>query len=110
MSVRQSFGLHPGLIGPTSAAQPQPRYLQKAFWQISLRHRLKYRNGISNRILTESSLLDLFRRQAKHSKQFDNDLDDDICHHRGGRHLTIDLETAQEIAQAFEKVEHSVVA
>ena len=61
-------------------------------------------------MLTKSPLLNLFRRQAKHSKQFDNDLDDDIRHHVGWRHLGIDLETAQEISQGFEKVEDSVVA
>jgi len=71
---------------------------------------VRYRYGISDSILTESPLPDLFRRKAKHSKQFDNDLDDDICHHRGRWHLDIDLETAQEIAEGVEKFEESVVA
>jgi hypothetical protein len=91
MSVRQSSGLHPGSIGPTSAAQPQPRYRQKASWRISLMRRFGYGYDISNYILTESSLLYLFRRQAKHPNQFDNDLYEDICHYRSWWYLGVDF-------------------
>jgi hypothetical protein len=57
------------------------------------------------RALTEPPLFDLFGREGKHREQFNHYLDDDICHHWGGRDRRIDLETFEEICQALEEIE-----
>jgi hypothetical protein len=60
-------------------------------------------------VLTEPTLLDLFRGQGKHRKQFNQYFDDDIRHYRSWRDLRIDLQTLQEISQALEEVEQGIV-
>ena len=61
-------------------------------------------------VLTEPTLLNLFRGQGKHRKQFNHYFDDDIRHYRSGRDHRIDLQTLQEVPQALEKVEQRIVA
>ena len=60
-------------------------------------------------VLTESTLLNLFRGQRKHRKQFNNYFDDDIRHYRSRRNRRIDLQTLQEIPQTLEQVEQCIV-
>ena len=60
-------------------------------------------------VLTEPTLLDLFRSQSKYRKQFNHYFDDDIRHYRSRRDRRIDLQTLQEIPQALEEVEQCIV-
>ena len=60
-------------------------------------------------LLTEPTLLNLFRGQGKHREQFNDYFDDDIRHYRSRRDRRIDLQTLQEIPQALEKVEQRIV-
>ena len=60
-------------------------------------------------VLTEPTLLDLFRSQSKYRKQFNHYFDDDIRHYRSRRDRRIDLQTLQEIPQALKEVEQCIV-
>ena len=60
-------------------------------------------------VLTEPTLLNLFRGQGKHRKQFNHYFDDHICHHRSRRDRRINLQTLQKTPQALEKVEQRIV-
>ena len=60
-------------------------------------------------VLTEPTLLDLFRGQGKHREQFNHNFDDDIRYYRSGRDPRIDLQALQEIPQALEEVEQCIV-
>jgi hypothetical protein len=60
-------------------------------------------------LLTESTLLNLFRGQGKHREQFNQYFDNDIRHYRSRRDRRIDLQTLQKISQALEKVEQGIV-
>ena len=60
--------------------------------------------------LTQSSLVDLFRRQGKHDQQFDHDFDHHLCHRGCGSDLGIDLESTREVFNALEDVDKGVVA
>ena len=60
-------------------------------------------------VLTEPTLLNLFRGQSKYRKQFNDYFDDDIRHYRSRRDRRIDLQTLQEVPQALEEVEQCIV-
>ncbi len=60
--------------------------------------------------LTESSSIDLYLRQSKYRNQLDHYLRDYIRHQRVQRDLGINMETFEEVADAFEEFEEGVVA
>ena len=61
-------------------------------------------------LLTESSSADLFLRDGKYQNQLDHDFRDNIRHKRVQRDLGIDMETFEEVSEAFEEFEEGVVA
>ncbi len=60
--------------------------------------------------LTESSSIDLYLRQGKYRNQLDHYLRDYIRHQRVQRDLGIDMETFEEVADAFKEFEKGVIA
>ena len=61
-------------------------------------------------LLTESSSADLFLRDGKYQNQLDHDFRDNIRHQRVQRDLGIDMETFEEVSEAFEEFEEGVIA
>ena len=55
-------------------------------------------------------LLDLLRRQGKDRKQFNHYFYDYICHCWGGRNLRVNMETLEEMLDAFEDINKCIVA
>ena len=55
----------------------------------------------NNARLTESSSADLFLRDGKYRNQLDHDFGDNIRHQRVQGYLGIDMETFEEVSEAF---------
>ena len=61
-------------------------------------------------MLTETPLLDIFRRQSQNGEYFDHYLNSHICHRSVAWDLRINTEASEEIADAFEKIDEGIIA
>jgi hypothetical protein len=108
--VHRSFEPRPASIDPiagglTLSRSPPTTSARTSLWHIVFSHRRCLYHGV----LTEPTLLNLFRGQGKHRKQFNHYFDDDIRHYRSRRNRCIDLHTPQKTPQALEEVEQRIV-
>ena len=60
--------------------------------------------------LTQPSLVNLFRREGKHSQQLDKYFNYRLRHRRSGLDRRINLKSTQEVFYAFEDVGQGIVA
>jgi hypothetical protein len=63
------------------------------------------------KLLTKSSLLDLFRRQGQHGEYFRHNLDSHVCHRRRERDLLrMYMQAVEEAADTFKEIEERIIA
>jgi hypothetical protein len=118
--VNDSQGLrhgHPGLFLRESVQSLEYR-LDLAISQqllcellcVALRVRGSRLRFYSKTLLTESSSADLFLRDGKYRNQLDHDFRDNIRHQRVQGDPGINMETFEEVSEAFEEFEEGVIA
>jgi predicted cupin superfamily sugar epimerase len=108
MSEHQRSEPHPESIDPAAEVQPRSRCLLTASLQMSL-PQVETAESVFNGVRTESSSAYLLLGEGKHREHFHHNLNDDICHHLGRWNVDIDVESFQEVAQAFEEVQEGII-
>jgi hypothetical protein len=60
--------------------------------------------------LTQAPLVDLFRRESKHSQHFDEYFNYRLCHGGSGLDFRVDHEAPCEVLDAFKDVDKGIIA
>ncbi len=111
--IQRLCSSHLGLFFPQSTQSLESGLdlpLPQQFFCKFLCGTLSHERCVYESVLTDPPLFDLLRSQGKHRKQFDHYFYDHLRHYLSGWNRRIDLQTLQELPQALEQLEKSIVA